>query len=452
MPKVKKKIDNSIWYNNPKCSIISEMLYKNNWRGIYSKEFNISKPEDNKNKSCNSIIKIRLHPNKEQKLILNKFFNQSRFIYNKLIECFYKKYKTAYWLWADKSKGFKYGREQWATKEAIKRKIKYGHVPKYLELDNIPAHIVSNNLNDICSSINTIKSLYKNGVIKKWPKIKYKSYKDTTSIILPKLDIREVTNEYISMFPRFFKDKKIKIKGLNNLEIKHDCRLQKLPNCKFYLCIPNDKDQINNKKDNLEDYNVCSIDPGIRTFLTVYDPKTNKTEKYGNCEDLKRIKIRLKIIDSINSKLSKLSKIHGKKERRIRYELRKKIKCLYQRIRNIRKDMHHNFSKKLLDKYDIIYLPNYEIKKFDLTNSNNKNARCWGFFEFKTILKDKASLYSNKSIIDCSEEYTSKACSKCFKIHEKLGGLEVFECPHCKHKIDRDENGAINILIKNLVC
>ncbi|MDF5728806.1 MAG: zinc ribbon domain-containing protein [Rhizonema sp. PD38] len=51
---------------------------------------------------------------------------------------------------------------------------------------------------------------------------------------------------------------------------------------------------------------------------------------------------------------------------------------------------------------------------------------------------------------DVTEEYTSKTCSKCGHVHEKLGGNRKFQCPKCEHEIARDWNGAINIFIKSL--
>ena len=53
-------------------------------------------------------------------------------------------------------------------------------------------------------------------------------------------------------------------------------------------------------------------------------------------------------------------------------------------------------------------------------------------------------------VVDVTEEYTSKTCSKCGHIHKKLGGSKRFTCPSCGHKLDRDLNGAFNILLKAL--
>ena len=172
-----------------------------------------------------------------------------------MIESFYKKYGDKYYLWSNMKIGGTYIYKEWATKDAINRKILYGHVPKYLNLDTIPSHILNSIYQDLRSSIKT--------------------------------------------------------RNLNDVVINHDCRLQRLNNGKFYLCIPVDREQVVNKQEDIKDYNVCSIDPGIRTFLTAYSPKTDEIIEYGNEEILDKLKIRFNIINSLKSKLSRHLDTHG---------------------------------------------------------------------------------------------------------------------------------------------
>jgi putative transposase len=50
-------------------------------------------------------------------------------------------------------------------------------------------------------------------------------------------------------------------------------------------------------------------------------------------------------------------------------------------------------------------------------------------------------------VVEVTEEYTSKTCTKCGRINQKLGGSKVFRCG-CGMVLDRDFNGARNILLK----
>ena len=73
----------------------------------------------------------------------------------------------------------------------------------------------------------------------------------------------------------------------------------------------------------------------------------------------------------------------------------------------------------------------------------------WSHYRFKQTLKFHA-LKRDCVVHDVTEEYTSKTCSKCGHVHEKLGGNKKFKCPSCGHELPRDWNGAINIFIKSL--
>ena len=84
---------------------------------------------------------------------------------------------------------------------------------------------------------------------------------------------------------------------------------------------------------------------------------------------------------------------------------------------------------------------------------NRKTKRAlyvFKFYQFKQRLINKGK-EKNCSIEIVTEEYTSKTCGRCGTINENLGGSKKFECGKCGLKIDRDLNGARNILIKNLL-
>lgn len=49
------------------------------------------------------------------------------------------------------------------------------------------------------------------------------------------------------------------------------------------------------------------------------------------------------------------------------------------------------------------------------------------------------------------ESYTSKTCGSCGMLHHSLAANKIFRCKNCKVIMDRDVNGARNILIKSLI-
>lgn len=46
--------------------------------------------------------------------------------------------------------------------------------------------------------------------------------------------------------------------------------------------------------------------------------------------------------------------------------------------------------------------------------------------------------------------YTSKTCTRCGYIHQKLSGAKTFSCPECGHTLPRDINGTLGIMLKAL--
>ena len=56
----------------------------------------------------------------------------------------------------------------------------------------------------------------------------------------------------------------------------------------------------------------------------------------------------------------------------------------------------------------------------------------------------------NKRFISVDESYTSKTCTSCGILND-VRDSEVYKCTSCNLIIDRDINGARNILLKGLV-
>ena len=70
--------------------------------------------------------------------------------------------------------------------------------------------------------------------------------------------------------------------------------------------------------------------------------------------------------------------------------------------------------------------------------------------KFRTRLEYQAKKRGNK-VYFVDESYTSKTCCSCGDLNYNLGASKVFKCENknCQIEIDRDINGARNILNKN---
>ncbi|CAG8815666.1 3226_t:CDS:2 [Gigaspora margarita] len=171
---------------------------------------------------------------------------------------------------------------------------------------------------------------------------------------------------------------------------------------------------------------IVSIDPGVRTFATCYDPRGRVVE-WGS-GDFGRIFRLCKQCDKFKSDLATKK---GGRYKRTRYFLRKNMYRILLKIRNLTKEIHHKLAKWLLDHYETILLP--EFRTSNMVKRKNRKIRS------KTA----------RAMLTWGEEYTSKTCGNCGFINN-IKGAKRFSCSSCKISIDRDFNGARNILLKYL--
>mmetsp|Transcript_7214 Transcript_7214/g.12844 ORF Transcript_7214/g.12844 Transcript_7214/m.12844 type:complete len:96 (+) Transcript_7214:1462-1749(+) len=74
----------------------------------------------------------------------------------------------------------------------------------------------------------------------------------------------------------------------------------------------------------------------------------------------------------------------------------------------------------------------------------------WGHFSFRQTFIRKAKFFRWCELYICQEDYTLKTCNECGTILTKLGTSKVFQCPKCKHVVDRDMHAARDIHLRYL--
>jgi putative transposase len=192
-----------------------------------------------------------------------------------------------------------------------------------------------------------------------------------------------------------------------------------------------------------------ALDPGVRSFLTGFDGE--KFVEVGN-RDITRI---YRLCQHADKLISQKTKLKGSANKQTRSRLSQKINRLLVRVRNLIDEVHKKTAKYLTSEYKLIFLPTFETSQMvakDTRKIQSKTVRQmlrWSHYRFKTFLKFQA-FKRGAFIIDVTEEYTSKTCTSCGHVHEKLGGRKVFKCRECGHKLLRDQNGALGIFLKAL--
>jgi putative transposase len=186
---------------------------------------------------------------------------------------------------------------------------------------------------------------------------------------------------------------------------------------------------------------VISLDPGVRKILVGYSPQGDVlcVRDNGKIYDF------LAEIKNLRS-ARKLSQDSYEKNLNAYYERK-----MWKKVKNYVDDLHWKTIDFIVYNYDVIILGDIKTQSC-ISNKGDLNARTkralqqLSFHKLKTRLKWKAAI-AGKKVILTNEMYTSKTCCFCGKINN-VGSSEVYQC--CGDKIDRDLNGAINILVKSL--
>ena len=353
----------------------------------------------------------------EQKKVFKKWIGTSRYVYNRALHA--------------TKQGEKMNFYQLRNKYVI---AKNNPLVKEWETET-PKDIRAEAINDMTKAFKSAMSNLKNNNIQKF-NLQYRSKKRESSIVIPKTAIK-MSNNNLFIYKTYIKDK-IKLskdKSLKNLKFEHDCRL-KNDGGMWFLYIP-----VKRKLDEkVADKESCAIDPGTRKSHTIYSE-----------EIIIKIGIRKEQIKKLQIKIDKLNSLRSKKIIK-KSHYNKRNNKIQTRVRNLVDELHFQTISYLTNNFKTIFIPEFEsqeIVKVNKSKQFRRNLLSLRHYTFKERLKTKSKLKKGCTVIVCTEEYTSKTCGRCGRL-VNVGSSEVFKCNKCDLIIDRDVNGARNILIKQI--
>jgi putative transposase len=280
--------------------------------------------------------------------------------------------------------------------------------------------------------------------------MKFKSAKaDSDSIVISKKKCKEEVALLANM--KTERNRKLRISW------DRDMRLCKKKNGFYFLCIPRKPKSVNeNQVPELRSSmdGIIALDPGVRTFMTGY---TSMGEVYEFCNGDEQRLCRLRAhYDKLQKKIRNNSNMVHKR----RYRMRKAASKLQQKMSNLVDDMHRKIAKFLCENFRVIFLPKFPVqqmvtKKYGKRKISKRTVRSMyalKHYTFQQRLLNKSSEYPWVQVFIVNEAYTSKTCTSCGRLHQKLGGSKVFRCPNplCLHTVSRDVGGARNILLRQL--
>ena len=300
---------------------------------------------------------------------------------------------------------------------------------------------------DAVSAYKTCITNKSKGNIKKF-KLSFKSMKDPSQIFwIDKAAIKQKEFD-IKLFVRRLKDKstlRFKSKDrawLKKNTIDNDAKIQREGNGQFYLIVNFKRKVEVTPKAAI----VASLDPGTRTFQTMYS-EAGIIGKFGEKTSIqiKKLHARIDHLRSVRTKVKKRTK------RNVRYrELQ-----THKKLRDVVSNLHNQTASYLSKNYEKVLLPEFGTSKLvtnaNLASSVKREMLSYRFYQFKTKLQHLCHLAGSELTIVC-EAYTTRTCTQCGVINNNVGGAKVFKCcnPDCCIEVDRDINGARNILLKRL--
>ena len=365
-------------------------------------------------------LEIRLYPNKEQRVLIDRTLGCSRFVYNHVLGI--KKE-----LWEDYKLSFN------PNLKSFKEEWKF--------LTKVPSQALANSYMDCLTAFNNFFNSVKKKTKQeaKFPKFHKKGQKDSFRIAATKTskgyDIRIEDFKHIKV-PKFGI---IKFKNYNNIDWSkvhiYNITIKKTPTNKYFAslcCEFPESDYIEPK------FNTCGFDLGIKDFAIFDSGEVIENPKY-----YRNTEFRIKKTQSVLSKCKKFSNNCKK--------VQLKLAKLHEKIKNQRKDFQHKWSRKIVNENQIIVSEDLNVKGMLKNHKLAKSIQDASFGSFCNMIAYKAN-EQNRQYIKIGTFYpSSKLCHCC---GFKYKGLKLEErfwtCPNCKTYLDRDENAAINILNEGL--
>jgi hypothetical protein len=290
-----------------------------------------------------------------------------------------------------------------------------------------------------------------------------------------------------------------------------DCRLvHEKAAGKYHLCVP-EAMPVHSMAPRPEVPTVISIDPGVRTFATCYNPAIGAFTEHGKSGPGQAFGLETRTTERRRGFTSRTWGVGAsiaflaRKARRVaaraaadrreasaarrksakregtecehRAAVRRRRKFsrkatrkqraaarIRKRSRDIVAAMHWRLAIELCQTADVILLPDFKpsekVAKIGPTGKPRKlskttvtKMRGQAHATFKERLLSKAEEYGVRVEI-VREDFTSKTCGRCGRIFDDLGSNHAYKCPTCrwgedpKYPIGRDENGARNVFLR----
>ncbi|PIG93863.1 RNA-guided endonuclease TnpB family protein [Gloeocapsopsis sp. IPPAS B-1203] len=190
------------------------------------------------------------------------------------------------------------------------------------------------------------------------------------------------------------------------------------------------------------------IDVGLSKFYTASDGSSIENPRYLRKAEraLKRVQRR------VSSKFRKPKKKGEKVKQSNNYKKAcKRLGKKHLTVQRRRKDFVVKTAKALLESSNFIAYEKLNVKKLVKNRKLSKSISDAAWTQFTGWIERYGMLYK-RPVVAVPPQYTSQDCSGCGTRVKKTLSVRTHICPNskCQLVIDRDENAAVNILVKGL--
>ena len=368
-------------------------------------------------------IKIRLYPNKEQELKLNKVLGCYRFVYNQMLALKQQEYNEN------------------------KKSLSLSDLSKYfhgtLLKDEQYEWLKEQNTKVMKQSIRQMLSAYDKFFKQHNGFPKFKSKKDKQSALFPleaiskgnKFDERKITLTQPLKDIRFrcsdlyFKRLQAYKEGIRS------ATLSKTKSGNYFLSILVELPQGEIVRFGQTNKHV-GIDLGVKDFVITSDGEVFENKHFFKKQEKK--------ISKLQRQLSKKQKGSNNRNKQ-----QVKIAKAFEQLTNQKEAYIHSVVNELLTYYDMVFMEDLNVQGMLKNHKLSKAIAEVGFYRFKQVLTDKAN-NNFKQVVEVSRYYpSSKTCSQCgYKNKELTLNDREWTCLICGTHHDRDLNAAMNILME----
>ena len=215
---------------------------------------------------------------------------------------------------------------------------------------------------------------------------------------------------------------------------------------RFYIVVSVEDKHAPIKKNKELENKVIGIDLNISSIVT------SENKVYVSINKEKKVKKAVRTLKRLQRKASRKYEVAKKEKKRLRecknfIKDKRLIRTKLERLNNLRSDYINKVINDILyEPPKVIVVEDLDVKHMQQNKMISSLIQISSFRKFITKLKERCAKY-NIEVKEADRYYpSSKMCSKCKSIKEKLLLSErVYKCNICNNKINRDLNAAINL-------